>query len=77
MRLKITKTNHSNIIINDWLFMLSDGNGEMYYIMNDAFYERRNMKCPVSPKEMESYYNGLCITAHVKQLGNKNVVVSF
>ena len=75
MRLKITKTNHSNI--DDWQFMLSDENGKMYYIMNNAFYERRNMKCPTFLKGMDSYCNGLWITAYVKQLGNKNVVVSF
>lgn len=75
MRLKITKTNHSNI--NDWRFMLSDENGEVYYIMNNPFYERRNMKCPTFPEERDRYHNGLWITAYVKQLGNKNVVVSF
>ncbi len=75
MRLKITKTNHSNI--DDWQFMLSDENGELYYIMSNSFYERRNMKCPAFPKGRDRYYNGLWITAYVKQLGNKKVVINF
>lgn len=75
MRLKITKTNNSNI--NDWQFMLLDENGEVYYIMNNAFYKRRNMKCQTLPKERDRYQNGLWIIACVKQLGDKNVIVDF
>lgn len=75
MRLKITEKDVTGKY--DWIFVLTDQNRNKYYIMDSLFYEKRNIKNPVSKKELDTYYNGLWITAYTEQIEGKQIVIDF
>ncbi|HSR37375.1 MAG TPA: hypothetical protein VLL95_00570 [Phnomibacter sp.] len=74
MRLKITDTNFTSI--NEWLFRLVDESENVYYIMNEPFYRKHNIKSPVSKKELDCYGRGQWITVSVEEIDGKRVVVN-
>ena len=51
MRLRITNTNFTTK--HDWLFKLADENGNDFYVMNKVFYEKHNLKSPITKKELD------------------------
>ena len=74
MRLRITDTNFTTKF--DWLFKLADEKGQDFYIMDESFYKQHNLKSPITRKELDYYDRGQWITASVKEIGGKNIVVS-
>lgn len=74
MRLKITDTNFTAKY--EWLFKLSDEDGNDFYIMNEAFYKNHGFKSPITKKELDYYDRGQWITAFVEQIDGKGIVIS-
>lgn len=74
MRLRIKDVNFTNK--HDWLFELWDETGSAFYIMNDAFYKAHKLTSPIGRKELDSYDRGQWINVSIKQVDNKEVVVS-
>ncbi len=74
MRLRITKTNFT--IRYDWLFELTNEEGDVFFIMNEIFYKMHNLKSPISKKELDYLDKGQWIKATVKQIDGINVVTS-
>jgi len=73
MRLKIIDINFTTKF--DWLFKLSDENGNDCYIMNESFYKKHNFKSPISKNELDYYDRGQWINASLEKIGGKLVVV--
>jgi translation elongation factor P/translation initiation factor 5A len=74
IRLRIIDTNFTTK--HDWLFKLSDENGNDFYIMNQAFYKSHNLKSPITKKELDYYDRGQWITATTVQINDKRIVTS-
>lgn len=74
MRLRITDANFTTR--HDWLYKLADENGNVFYIMNEAFYKKHQFKSPISKRELDYYDKGQWITASVEQIDGKGIVVS-
>ena len=73
MRLRIIETNFTTKY--NWLFKLFDENENDFYIMNQSFYESQNLKSPITKKELDNYDRGQWITAVVRLLDDRRVVV--
>lgn len=74
MRLRITEVNFTTE--HDWLFKLTDESGDAFYIMNESFYKKQNLKSPITKKELDYYDKGQWINVYVKEIDSKNIVVS-
>ncbi|MBP6588204.1 MAG: hypothetical protein KA208_09325 [Flavobacterium sp.] len=73
MRLRIIETNFTTKY--NWLFKLFDENENDFYIMNQSFYESQNLKSPITKKELDNYDRGQWITAVVRLIDDRRVVV--
>lgn len=73
MRLRITDTNFTTKF--NWLFKLSDENGNIFYIMNESFYKSHSLKSPITKKELDYFDRGQWINAHIDLFDGKGVVV--
>ena len=73
MRLRITETNYTTKY--DWLFKLNDEKAEEYYIMSEVFYKKHHLKSPITKHELDYFDKGIWVTATVKLIDAKNVVV--
>ena len=73
MRLRIIETNFTTKY--NWLFKLFDENENDYYIMNQSFYESQNLKSPITKKELDNYDRGQWITAVVRLIDDRRIVV--
>ena len=73
MRLRIIETNFTTKY--NWLFKLFDENENDFYIMNQSFYESQNLKSPITKKELNNYDRGQWITAVVRLIDDRRVVV--
>lgn len=73
MRLKITDTNFTTKQV--WLFKLADENGNEFYIMDEPFYTNHSLKNPITKKELDYYDRGHWITAKIKQIEDKGIVI--
>lgn len=73
MRLKITDTNFTTKY--DWLFKLTDYNDEVYYIMDEFFYRKYNMKTPITRLHLDSFDKGQSINATIREINNRKIVV--
>ncbi len=73
MRLKISEVNFTSKF--DWLFKLIDEKENNYYIMNELFYKVHNYKSPITKNELDYYDKGLWITALVKEIDQKKIVI--
>lgn len=73
MRLRITDTNFTTKF--NWLFKLSDENGNDFYIMNESFYKNHYLKSPITKKELDYLDRGQWITALVEFIDNQKIVV--
>jgi len=74
MRLRITNTNFTTK--HDWLFKLADENGNDFYVMNKVFYEKHNLKSPITKKELDYYSKEQWVNVSVGQIDGKGVVTS-
>lgn len=73
MRLRIIETNFTTKY--NWLFKLFDENENDFYIMNQSFHESQNLKSPITKKELDNYDRGQWITAVVRLIDDRRVVV--
>ena len=73
MRLRIIETNFTTKY--NWLFKLFDENENDFYIMDQSFYESQNLKSPITKKELDNYDRGQWITAVVRLIDDKGIVV--
>lgn len=73
MRLKIIETNFTDE--HEWLFQLSDGVGNLFYIMAEPFYKNNGLKSPITKRELDYYDKGQWIGAAIKEIAGKNIVV--
>ncbi|MBP7470636.1 MAG: hypothetical protein KA782_06060 [Flavobacterium sp.] len=73
MRLRIIETNFTTKY--NWLFKLFDENENDFYIMNQSFYESQNLKSPITKKELDNYDRGQWITAVVRLIDDRRIVV--
>jgi len=73
MKLKITNTNFTTNY--DWLFKLSDENGDDFYIMNEHFYKNRHLKSPVTRKELDYFDKGQWVNANAEVIDGLNVII--
>ena len=73
MRLRIIETNFTSKY--NWLFKLVDENENDFYIMDQSFYESQNLKSPITKKELDNYDRGQWITAVVRQIDDRRIVV--
>lgn len=73
MRLRIIETNFTTKY--NWLFKLFDEKENDFYIMNQSFYESQNLKSPITKKELDNYDRGQWITAVVRLIDDRRVVV--
>ena len=74
MRLRITEVNFTTE--HDWLFKLIDEIGDVFYIMDEPFYKKHNLKSSITKKELDYYDKGQWINVSVKKIDSKNIVVS-
>jgi hypothetical protein len=72
MRLKISEVNFTNKY--RWIFKLTSPEGQLCYIMNDAFYKKHNRKSPLSRKQIEYLDKGQWISASVEKIEDLEVV---
>ncbi|MPT31989.1 MAG: hypothetical protein E2600_10070 [Chryseobacterium sp.] len=75
MRLKVIDVNFTSRY--DWLFMLKDQNGEVYYIMDESFYKKYNMKTPITKQHLDSLDRGQSINAITREINDRKIVVQF
>ncbi|WP_395050471.1 hypothetical protein [Flavobacterium sp.] len=73
MRLRIIETNFTTKY--NWLFKLFDENENDFYIMDQSFYESQNLKSPITKKELDNYDRGQWITAVVRLIDDRGIVV--
>lgn len=73
MRLRIIETNFTTK--HNWLFKLFDENENDFYIMDQSFYESQNLKSPITKKELDNYDRGQWITAVVRLIDDRGIVV--
>lgn len=75
MRLKIIEVNFTSRY--EWLFKLKDHNDDIYYIMDESFYKKYNMKTPITRQHLDSLDKGQSINAITKDINNMKIVVKF
>jgi hypothetical protein len=75
MRLKVVDVNFTSRY--DWLFMLKDQNSEVYYIMDESFYKKYNMKTPITKQYLDSLDKGQSINAITREINNRKIVIQF
>ena len=73
MRLRIIETNFTTKY--NWLFKLFDENENDFYIMDQSFYESLNLKSPITKRELDNYDKGQWITAVVRRIDDRGIVV--
>lgn len=74
MRLRIIQANFTKKY--DWLFKLNDENGNVFFIMNNSFYEINKFKSPITKKELDYFDKGQWITASTVLIDELNVVIT-
>jgi hypothetical protein len=57
-----------------WLFIVEDAMKIEYFIMDDSFYKRSNLKSPVTKRELDSLDKGMQIEFDYKEINNVNLV---
>ncbi|MEQ6169104.1 hypothetical protein AAOE16_18035 [Ekhidna sp. MALMAid0563] len=74
MNLKVTETNFTTDY--DWIFKLTDSSGNLYYIMNNSFYIKNNIKSPLTKKELDQLDVGHSLRCDSKHINDINLVTS-
>lgn len=75
MRIKITDVNFTKQ--HEWIFKLVNEFGDVYYIMNELFYKKHNLKTPLTKRELDTYDRGQWINASVENIEDIKVVIGF
>ena len=75
MRIKITDVNFTKQ--HEWIFKLVNEFGDVYYIMNELFYKKHNLKTPITKRELDNYVRGQWINASVENIEDIKVVIGF
>jgi hypothetical protein len=74
MRLRITETNFTANY--NWIFKLSSEQWQEAFIMNSDFYKARNMKSPISKRELDYLDKGYWLKCEVKDIEGILVVTN-
>jgi hypothetical protein len=73
MQLTIVDINFLNS--ENWIFKLKDLGENNYYILNSEFYKQHNLISPIDKTHLDYLDKGDSITAIVKELKGKNIVI--
>ncbi len=75
MRLKIVDINYTGK--GKWLYKLSNGVEDDFYIMSVDFYEYYGLKTPVTRQRREYLDIGHWLSCNVEVINGKKVVINF
>jgi len=73
MRLKIIDVNFTTRY--DWVFKLADETNNIFFIMNESYYKKRNKNSPISKKELDYYDRGQWINVFTENIDGLGIVV--
>lgn len=75
MRLKIVDVNYTTKF--KWMYKLSNGSEDDFYIMHEEFYEYYRLKDPVSRQRLDYLGIGQWLSCNVEVINGIKVVINF